>query len=300
MVRSVLRELGPQTRASRMLMLTALAWAASGAFHLAVFAVDGGSLVGAVSWRKPIVFSVSIALTLWAFGWVLDRMPVARPRLAGALAWTFAVASTVEVALIVMQTWRGQPSHFNVFTPGDSAVFAVMGVMIAVMSAALITLLGWTLVERPADRATRWAVIGGLAAIVIGLGFGQWLVALGTTYATRLGVVPETVMNGAAIAKFPHAVALHGIQVFAILLAAANATGLDAARRGRVLRAAVAGYGGLLAFASIQTVGGLSALALRPWSLALLTASSAALAWAAWTTLIAGRRRTQGPVSLPV
>lgn len=79
MVRETLRQLGPVTRAARVVMVTAAAWAASALVHVAVFAVDGGSWEGPVSWRKPIVFSASIALLLWAVGWVLDRMPVVRP-----------------------------------------------------------------------------------------------------------------------------------------------------------------------------------------------------------------------------
>lgn len=294
---TVVQELGPQSRAARILMTTAAGWAASAAVHIAVFAVDGGGLSGPVSWRKPIVFSISIGLTLWAVGWVLDRMPTSRPRLAGAIAWTFAVASTIETLLIVVQTWRGRPSHFNVFAAGDAVVFGIMGFMVAVMSLALITLFVWTLVEPPRDAATRWAVIAGLAAVVAGLGFGQWLIELGTRYASEFGAVPPTVMNADAVAKFPHAVGFHGIQVLALLLALSNATALDLRERVRAMRMAVAGYSGLLVFATIQTVAGLPPLALRPWSLALLAGSGVALA-RAFSTVVTARRHGRVPATL--
>lgn len=302
MVSAVIHQLRPRTRASRVVMVAALGWAASAVFHIGVFAVDGGGLSGAVSWRKPIVFSISISLTLWAVGWVLDRVPTARPRLAGAIAWVFAVASTIETALVVLQTWRGRASHFNVFEPGDAAIFELMGSGIVVMSAALLTLFAWTLVERPADAATRWAVIGGMAAIVAGLGIGQWLIDLGFQHVARFGTVPDVVTNGDAVAKFPHAIAFHGIQIFALLLAMADVAGPDVSRRATVMRVAVAGYLGLLTFATVQSIAGLAPLALRPWSIALIAASVAALGWATATMARAARARHSRhvPVTLRV
>ncbi|HSJ44080.1 MAG TPA: hypothetical protein VK923_05280 [Euzebyales bacterium] len=270
MVRETLRQLGPATRPARVAMATAVVWAASALVHVSVFAVDGGSWAGPVSWRKPIVFSASIALLLWAVGWMLDRMPVARPRLAGLLAWSLAVTSTVETALIVLQTWRGRASHFNVFDPTDAMVFGIMGAMVGLMALGLLVLLVWTLVERPADPATRWAVLGGLVMIASGLGIGRWLVELGTTYTERFGVVPDVVTNGDAVVKFPHAVAFHGIQIFALVLALGVATGLSPTRRLLAVRVAVAGYAGVLLFAISTSVAGLPADVLAPWSVTLL------------------------------
>lgn len=279
------RELGPRRRPARVVMATAAGWAVSAVFHLGVLAVDGGGWSGPLSWRKPIVFSASIALTLWAVGWILDRLPD-RPRLAAGLAWTFAVSSTVEVALIAGQTWRGEPSHFNPSASGQ-AVFAAMAVAVGVMSLVLLALLAWALIERPADAATRWAVLGGLAMIALGLGVGQQLVGLGVAYVERTGMVPDVVRQGDAVVKFPHAVAFHGIQIFAVLLAVSIHARLGPAVRATVQRLAVAGYGGLLAFSVVQTVAGLAPTALRPWSVVLLVASVGMLAAAAWPPLAA-------------
>lgn len=299
MVRQTLRHLGPQTQAARVVMVTAAAWALSAVAHVGVFAADGGGWAGPVSWRKPIVFSASIALLLWAVGWVLDRMPVARPRLAGLLAWSLAVTSTIETSLIVAQTWRGRASHFNVFDATDAAVFGVMGAMVGLMALGLVVLLAWALVERPVDPATRWAVLGGLAMIATGLGVGQWLIELGTTYVQRFGAVPDVVTNGDAVVKFPHAVAFHGIQLFALVLALAEAANLTAARRLLAVRAAVFGYGGLLVFAVATSIAGRPADAPTPLSLALLAVSAVALVVALALPLVAARHRPRAPASLP-
>lgn len=289
-VRQTLRQLGPQARAARVVMATALAWGVSAVVHLGVFVVDGGGWEGPVSWRKPIVFSASFALLLWAVGWVLDRMPVARPRLAGVLAWGLAVTSTIETSLIVLQTWRGRASHFNVFDPADAALFGIMGAMIGLVALGLVVLFAWALVERPTDAATRWAVLGGLAMIVTGLGVGQWLVELGMTYVERFGAVPDVVTNGDAVVKFPHAVALHGIQLFALVLALGAATDLTATRRLRAVRCAVVGYGGLLGVAVATSIAGLPADAIAPWSLIGLSASMATIVVALALPLVARRR----------
>lgn len=226
-------------------------------------------------------------------------MPTRRPRLAHALAWTFAVAATVETSLVVAQTWRGRPSHFNVFAPGDAAIFGLMGLCIALMSVVLVTLFVWALLERPRDVATRWAVHAGLAAVVAGLGIGQWLIDLGFDHVSRFGAVPPVVMNGEAVAKFPHAVAFHGIQVLAVLLVLANWAAVEGTRRSHAMRMAVSGYVGLLTFATLQSVAGLAPLALRPWSVALIAASVCALVLAFSTVLAAGRRRQRVAVGLP-
>ena len=299
MVRRTLRQLGPRTRAARVVMATALAWVVSAVVHVGVFVVDGGGWDGPVSWRKPIVFSVSIALLLWAVGWVLDRMPVARARLAGVLAWGLAVTSTIETSLIVLQTWRGRASHFNVVDPTDAAVFGIMGAMIGLMALGLVVLLAWALVERPPDAATRWAVLGGLAMIATGLGVGQWLVELGMTYVERFGAVPDVVTHGDAVVKFPHAVAFHGIQLFALVLALGTATDLTAPRRLQAVRCAVFGYGGLLVFAVATSIAGVPADTVAPWSLVLVTGSAVAIVVALALPLAAARRRPRVPASLP-
>jgi hypothetical protein len=109
-----------------------------------------------VSFRKPLTFSLSIALLMATMGWVLDRLPE-RPRLAGVIAWAFLMSSTVEVGLITVQAWRGRASHFNVMESSDAAIFALMGAIVGLMSLGLVALLVWSLIERPADALVRVA-----------------------------------------------------------------------------------------------------------------------------------------------
>ncbi len=50
----------------------------SSAFHVIVYAVDGGPWAGPVSWRKPILFGFSFGVTLASLGWAAGRMRLTR------------------------------------------------------------------------------------------------------------------------------------------------------------------------------------------------------------------------------
>jgi hypothetical protein len=299
LVRDLVADLSPVRRPARVLYAGAAFWLLSGLVHLGVLAADGWAWSGAVSFRKPLVFSVSIGLLLATIGWVLDRLPD-RPRLAGVLSWTLLVSSTVEVALITMQAWRGRASHFNTLATGDALVFAAMGIMVGFMSLCLLTVFVWSLVEPPRDRLVRLAVVAGMALVVSGLGIGQWIIELGNDFVETHRAVPDTVLYGRhGVAKFPHAVAFHGIQVF-ILAAVALRRGVmaEVARR-RVLRLVVWSYAAALVLASAQTVTGHTPLDPSPWSLGLaisLVTMAAALVRVV-LALPAGRGRSRSPVA---
>jgi hypothetical protein len=277
LLRDLVADLRPTRRPARVLFAGAAAWFAVGLLHLGVLAADGWAWSGAVSFRKPLVFSVSIALLLATVGWVLDRLPD-RPRLAGAIAWTLLVSSTVEVALITMQAWRGRASHFNTLEAGDAAIFITMGVMAGVMSLCLVALLVWSLVRPPDDRLVRLAVLGGLVLVMTGLGFGQWIIELGNDFVDTRGAVPDTVVYGErGVAKFPHAVALHGIQLFILAAVLLRRGVLAEAARRRVLRRIVWSYTAVLVFASLQTVMGSAPLDPTVWTAGLAVSLAAIL-----------------------
>ncbi|HVR79169.1 MAG TPA: hypothetical protein VMS99_12360 [Acidimicrobiia bacterium] len=269
LIRHLIEELRPIRRPARVLYLGAAFWMVSALVHLVALGGDGWTWSGAVSFRKPLTFSISVGLLMATVGWVLDRLPD-RPRLAGALAWTFLVSSSVEVGLIAVQAWRGRASHFNVMEADDAAIFALMGTAVGFMSLCLLGLLIWSLIERPADPSVKMAVIAGLLLVTTGLGIGQWIITLGVDYVETRGAVPETVTFGrAGVAKFPHAIAFHGIQLFILAAVTVGGGSNPAASKRGLMRLVVTSYTAILVFASLQTVAGRTPTDPSVWSLGL-------------------------------
>jgi hypothetical protein len=137
--------------------------------------------------------------------------------------------------------------------------------MVGIMSLCLFALLIWAIVRRPVDPLVSWAVIAGMVLVVAGLGIGQWLIELGNDFAAANGIVPETVTNGdAGTPKFPHAIAFHGIQAFIISALALRRSDTSEDGRSRLMKALVASYSALLAFASAQSILGVAPTGTTP------------------------------------
>lgn len=274
---------------SRRLGVAGAILGVSALVHLMVMLADGGSWEGAVSFRKPITFGISVGLIFWTCGWVMDRLPD-RPRLERILAMVLIVSGIAEVALITVQAWRGVPSHFNVFTPEDSTVFSLMGAAIGVFSLGLAALFVWSILQRPSDKPTRLAVLAGMALVMTGLGIGPWIIDLGMEMTERLGVVPDTVLAGeAGVAKFPHAMAFHGIQLFIGVVIFGRIRGLSDSARLRMTRLVVTGYLAWVGWSIVHTNAGRAPADLSGIETGLLVLGTALMVWAA-AVAFTGRR----------
>lgn len=255
--------------------------------------VTGGDWGGAVSFRKPVTFGISFGLLLWTCGWVMDRLP-SRKRMESVIAATLIGSGLVEVGLITVQAWRGVPSHFNFTTTTDSIIFSAMGTSVGVFSLALVALTIWAVVRRPSDRSTRLAVLAGLALVITGLGLGHWVIGLGVEMAEQLGNAPATVLAvEAGVAKFPHAMALHGIQLFITASIVARLGGLDERRRLNAVRMTVGGFLAIVAWSIVHTNSGRAPLDLSGLENTILLVGGALLASSA--ALIATGYRSSRP-----
>lgn len=239
---------------------------ASGLFHVVVWLLDGGSLVGPVSWRKPIVFGLSGGVTTLSLAWVVGLLPGGR----GRRLWTrtYVVVMALEVFLITMQQWRGVASHFNGDTPFDRAVFAAMGLLIMVASAAIVR---WTWATRRSGAAadTRRSALWGLLLLDVSLVVGVFLAVHGSAALEMDPNAQPAVVGAAGAPKVPHALALHAIQllpVFAWLLRRYEPT---ESRRVRLLDIAGTGYGLLVLAAIVQMAAGRAPTEIFAPSLAL-------------------------------
>ena len=146
MVRHLWRGSAPLTTTG-LVMLPVLAIALVG------LVVDPRLISGAPAWLKPAKFAASIAIYTFTLAWIFSLLAdwVRTRRVVG---WTTAVVLILEMVIIAGQASRGTTSHFNLATPLDAALFAIMGMAIVVQTVSTIAVA----VERevtPARRSSR-------------------------------------------------------------------------------------------------------------------------------------------------
>jgi hypothetical protein len=216
----------------------------SGVVHLGVYAVDGGSWAGPISWRKPVVFGLSFGITLATLGWIMGLL---RP--GKVLGWvvlgTLSVASVGEVALVSMQRWRGVESHFNEDTAFDATVFSMMGSLVSLIGVMVVVMTVWSFFRLDAPGLLSYAIRAGLVLMLVSQVVGvQMIVEGGNTF------------GAAGALKLPHAFTLHAVQVLPALALMLLAGDASPSRATRAVGLGAVGYALMIAATMVQTYGG--------------------------------------------
>jgi hypothetical protein len=92
--------------------------------------VDDRLLQGVSVWEKPAKFFLALGVHFATVAWALSLLDVGLRQSRG-LRWAvrlMAGAAVMELVVIVARAARGEASHFNVGTPFDAALYAIMGV----------------------------------------------------------------------------------------------------------------------------------------------------------------------------
>ena len=274
---------------------------------LAGLLLDPRTLGGAPIWAKPLKFSISFVLYAPTLAWMVSLVGGRRSgaeldprgedrmhRRASVAATVVAVASTIEMIAIVGQVVRGVGSHFDVATPFDTAVWAVMGSSIAVLWVANLAIAVLLLRERSLAPATAWAVRLGLAVSLLGMAVAFLMVgptgaqiagAKATGTMTTSGAHAVGVPDGGAglpllgwsttggDLRIGHFVGLHGMQVvplvaLGLLLLAPRVAVLRPERvRVRLVLVAAGAWTGLTLLLTGQALRGQPLLAPDAWTL---------------------------------
>ena len=186
---------------------------ASGLAHVVVWAIDGGSLSGDVSWRKPILFGFSAGATMLSLGWLAGKL---KPRLGDGILFTaFSAAMLIEVGLITMQQWRGVASHFNRTTPFDANALAWIEGLILFATIVIADLTIRSFRELSVTSDMKLAIRGGMALLLFACLLGFVLVWYGN-HQKSIGQNPG-IYGEAGVMKFPHGMPIHAIQYFPLL-----------------------------------------------------------------------------------
>ena len=150
----------------------ALYWAIL--LHLAAIPIALGGLLldsrivlGINPWIKPLKFLISSAIFMATVAWLLKD--VGHARQAAVIGWLVAIAMIVENALILIQSARGIPSHFNFTSALNIGIFGTMGAFIVLNSVAVAWLGALYLSpEKPISPGYLWGVRLGILIFLLG------------------------------------------------------------------------------------------------------------------------------------
>lgn len=303
-----------------------LAWLTLAMLGLAVLStagwvLDDRILGGSRIWAKPLKFSLSFAIYAVTLAWLISMLPRHR-RLAWWSGTVLAVASVLEMVAVVTQVVRGRPSHFNVSTPLDSAIFSAMGMLVAVIFLATLVVAVLLSVTRLDDPVTSLALRVGAVITVAGLSVGflmlgatpaQMPVAAATAGAGPTGAHSVGVADGGPGLPFlgwsttggdlrvGHFLGIHGLQVMAVLALLLGTTvgrRLDEATRLRAVALGATGYGVLVALSVWQALRGQSLVAPDALTTAVFGALALALSCGTLAVARAGRERLRQPAAV--
>ena len=205
----------------RFLLVVSGALIASALFHTVVFLVKGTPWEGFVSWRKPIIFALSFAITDLTVAWVLHALPRAARR-GWILAVTFGLAGFVEVALITLQQWRGVPSHFNTATSFDLRVVIVMGAMFVPLCLSILGIVVWSWTSLPRGTSLALGMRIGMGFLIFGQVTGFVVLFEGIDLLRQHRGNIAALYPAVNAFKMPHALSLHAAQALIVIGALAD------------------------------------------------------------------------------
>ena len=243
--------------------------------------VDPRVITGAPAWLKPFKFAVSTAVYSLTLAWIFGALPD-WPRVRRSVGWTTAIVFVLEVAIIDAQAWRGTTSHFNVSTPLNATLFAIMGAAILLQTFVSVAVAVALWRQRFTDRVLGWALRLGMTLTIVGAMTGPLMTRPTTAQLAdaRAGARMTTagahsvggVDGGPGIPvtgwsrehgdlRVAHFIGLHAIQSLALIAVGLRWWRRPEAVRVRAVLAAAASYASLFGLLLWQALRGQSLVA---------------------------------------
>jgi hypothetical protein len=248
---------------------------------------DERVLTGLPIWDKPTKFAISVLIYAVTWAWLIavvrDALPGRPSRLGHRAGTVAAVMLGVEMVIIVTQVVRGETSHFNTTTPLNAALWSVMGLSIAVVWVATLSVTAQLFRVRGLDPARARAIRAGAVLAVVGMALGFLMTSptaaqmagdTGIVGAHTIGLAdggPGLPLLGWSTVggdlRIPHFVGMHALQAIPLVLVALELLAVRVAvlrspevRRGLV-GVAAAGFAAVLALLTWQALRGQSVVA---------------------------------------
>lgn len=175
--------------------------------------LDPTTVNGEPAWLKPAKFAGSIALVSATLGWLGSHLPVG-DQFRRRVSWIVGGGFMIEIALIGGQAARGVGSHFNRATALDTAIGAVMGATIVIVTCS-IAALAIRARDGAFDVQPAFAtgILLGLGLFVVGAFQGGTMIALQSrTVETIEPTVPFVGWQIIGGFRLAHFVGLHALQ----------------------------------------------------------------------------------------
>ncbi|GGJ38849.1 hypothetical protein [Deinococcus roseus] len=129
--------------------------------------VDPRQILGVPAWSKTLKFAISTFLYAFTLNWVVSVLPPKARIIRGIFKTTNGIL-IAEVLLILLQTIRGVPSHFNSATSFDTLVWGAMGAMISVFWVLTFVATVLVLFQKTASPLITWSIRLGLILSLVG------------------------------------------------------------------------------------------------------------------------------------
>jgi hypothetical protein len=311
----VRRTLGRLWEADRP--LTAVGLVMLGALVASVIGiiVDPRTITGMPAWLKPAKFAASTAIYSVTLAWIFTYLPD-WPRLRRIVGRATAAIFALEVGIIDTQAWRGTTSHFNVGTPLDATLFAIMGVAIVIQVVLSISVAVALWRQRFADRALGLALRLGVTIAIIGAATGGLMTRPTDNQIAEARATHRISVSGAHTVGAPdggsglpatgwslehgdlrvaHFVGLHAMQGLPLMAGLLASLGVAARRRERLVLVFAASYLALFLILLMQALQGESIVQPSGTTLTIMSV------WIASTIVgasVAGVRRIDRSVPL--
>ena len=189
---------------------------------LLLLPLDPRLITGVPAWWKPLKFAFSTTAYVWTLAWLLADFAARQRPAVRRIGQGVALSMTVELLIIFGQAARGVPSHYNVSTALNGALFGLMGGFIALNTGLVAWALGLAWRQRPQGPASyAWGVRLGLLVFLAGSGLGGVMVRhLGHTVGAADGGPGWPGLGWSTRAgdlRVAHFLGLHALQALPLL-----------------------------------------------------------------------------------
>lgn len=265
--------------------------------------VDPRTIAGSPAWLKPAKFALATAVYSLTLAWLFSLLPEWR-RTRTVVGWTSAVVFVLENGIIDLQAWRGTTSHFNVATPLDATLFAIMGaaIVIQTVASAAVAFALWR--QRIDNAPLAAAVRAGMLITLLGASSGGLMTRPTAEQLEAARATGRVAVAGAHTVGAPdggpglpgtgwsrehgdlragHFVGLHAVQLLPLFALVVSRRRSSAIATGLV-RVASSSYGALFLLLLFQALRGESIAAPGPLTATLFGVWGAVTMAAAWRT----------------